>query len=298
VSINGVILLNKHTGISSNQVDQKIKKILSLRKVKIGHIGTLDPLAKGILPIVVGNNSTKFISYVDDKIKTYEFSLKFGYKSTTGDSEGHLNKQDFYEPITSKNIVKIIPEFIGKNKQKIPNFSAKKIDGKPLYFYARKGINIPSKISTILIYSLSLNNFSLTNQIAKFTVKCSKGTYIRSLGEEIARRLNLFGYVTEIIRTKIFDFSINQCYEIQDIEKNNFTFLPIHSFINLKEIYLDEEKTKSIMLGKYVKCEDSNFLLNEKLKMFNSKNNFIGIGVIKNKMLKPFRLIKFIPNFS
>ena len=194
--------------------------------------------------------------------------------------------------------MKIIPEFIGKNKQKIPNFSAKKIDGKPLYFYARKGINIPTKMSTIFIYSLSLNNFSLTNQIAKFTVKCSKGTYIRSLGEEIARRLNLFGYVTEIIRTKIFDFSINQCCEIQDIEKNNFTFLPIHSFINLKEIYLDEEKTKSIMLGKYVKCEDSDFLLNEKLKMFNSKNNFIGIGVFTNKMLKPFRLIKFIPNFS
>ena len=80
MSINGVILLNKHTGISSNQVD-KDKKILSLRKVKIGHIGTLDPLAKGILPIVVGNNSTKFITYVDDKIKTYEFSLKFGYKT-------------------------------------------------------------------------------------------------------------------------------------------------------------------------------------------------------------------------
>ena len=75
-------------------------------------------------------------------------------------------------------------------------------------------------------------------------------------------------------------------------------FLPIHSFINLKEIYLDEEKTKSIMLGKYVKCEDSNFLLNEKLKMFNSKNNFIGIGVFTNKILKPLRLIKFIPNFS
>ena len=298
MSINGVILLNKFTGISSNQVDQKIKKILSLRKVKIGHIGTLDPLAKGILPIVVGNNSTKFISYVDDKIKTYEFSLKFGYKSTTGDSEGQLKKQDFYEPITSKNIVKIIPEFIGKNKQKIPNFSAKKIDGKPLYFYARKGINIPPKMSTIFIYSLSLNNFSLTNQIAKFTVKCSKGTYIRSLGEEIARRLNLFGYVTEIIRTKIFDFSIKQCCEIQDIEKNNFTFLPIHSLIDLKEVYLDEEKTKSIMLGKYVKCEDTDILLNEKIKMFNSKNNFIGIGVIANKMLKPFRLIKFIPNFS
>ena len=154
MSINGVILLNKHTGISSNQVDQKIKKILSLRKVKIGHIGTLDPLAKGILPIVIGNNSTKFISYVDDKIKTYEFSLKFGYKSSTGDSEGDLKKQDFYEPITSKDIVKIIPEFIGKIQQKIPNYSAKKIDGKPLYFYARKGINIPTEdVYNIYLFS-------------------------------------------------------------------------------------------------------------------------------------------------
>ena len=126
MTINGVILLNKHTGISSNQIDQKIKKILSLSKVKIGHIGTLDPLAKGILPVVIGNDSTKFISYVDDNIKTYKFELKFGYKSSTGDSEGDLKKQDFYVPITLKNIVKIIPEFIGKNNKKFQTIVQKK----------------------------------------------------------------------------------------------------------------------------------------------------------------------------
>jgi len=297
VSINGVILLNKHAGISSNQIDQKIKKILSLGKSKIGHIGTLDPLAKGILPVIIGNDSTKFINYVDDNIKTYEFRLKFGYKSSTGDSEGDLKKQDLYVPITSKDIVKVIPEFIGKIQQKIPNYSAKKIDGKPLYFYARKGINIPIQRSKIIIYSLSLNNFSLTNQSAKFTVKCSKGTYIRSLGEEIAAKLNLFAYVTEIIRTNICQSNINQCFKIQDIEKNNFTFLPIHSFIALREIYLDEEKTNCIMLGKNIKYTAYNFLFNEKLKIFDSKNNFLGIGVYTNKILKPSRLIKFIPNF-
>ena len=173
----------------------------------------------------------------------------------------------------------------------------RKIDEKPLYFYARKGINIPPKMSTIFIYSLSLNNFSITNQIAKLTVKCSKGTYIRSLGEEIAEKLNLYGYVTEIIRTNICDTSIKQCCEIQDIEKNNFTLLPIHSFIDLREIYLDEEKTKFIMLGKHVKFSNSNFLHNEKIKMYNSKNYFIGIGVFKSKILKPCRRIKFNTNF-
>ena len=104
MSANGVILLNKHAGISSNQIDQKIKKILSLGKTKIGHIGTLDPLAKGILPVIIGNDSTKFINYVDDKIKTYEFRVKFGYKSSTGDSEGYIKKQDLYLQITSKDI--------------------------------------------------------------------------------------------------------------------------------------------------------------------------------------------------
>ena len=147
MSANGVILLNKHAGISSNQIDQKIKKILSLGKTKIGLIGTLDPLATGILPVIIGNDSTKFINYVDDKIKTYEFRVKLGYKSSTGDSEGYIKKQDLYLQITSKDIVKVIPEFIGKIQQKIPNYSAKKIDGKPLYFYARKGINIPTKRS-------------------------------------------------------------------------------------------------------------------------------------------------------
>ena len=298
MSINGVILLNKYAGISSNQIDQKIKRILSLGKVKIGHIGTLDPLAKGILPIVIGNDSTKFISYVDDNIKTYVFKLKFGYKSTTGDSEGDLKKQDFYIPISSIDIVRVLPDFIGKIQQKIPNYSAKKLNGKPLYFYARNGIDIPTKISKIFIYSLSLNNFSLTNQLALFTVKCSKGTYIRSLGEEIAARLNLLGYVTEIIRTNICQSSLEHCYDIQDIEKDNFTFLPIHSFIALREIYLDEAKTKSIMLGKQIKLDDSNFLYNEKLKIYDSNKNFVCIGVYTKKKLKPSRLIKFIPNFS
>ena len=179
-----------------------------------------------------------------DNIKTYEFKIKFGYKSTTGDSEGDLKKQDFYIPITSKDLINVIPKFIGKFNKKFQTIVQKKIDGKPLYFYARKGINIPTKTSKIFIYSLSLNNFSLIDQSAKLTVKCSKGTYIRSLGEEIAEKLNLYGYVTEIIRTNTF-VDIKQCCEIQDIEKNNFTFLPIHSFIDLREIYLDEEKLNS-----------------------------------------------------
>ena len=298
MTINGVILLNKHAGISSNQIDQKIKKILSLSKVKIGHIGTLDPLAKGILPVVIGNDSTKFISYVNDNIKTYKFELKFGYKSSTGDSEGDLKKQDFYVPITLKELVKVIPEFIGKIQQKIPNYSAKKINGKPLYFYARKGIKVARKVSKIFIYSLILNNFSSKNQIAKFTVRCSKGTYIRSLGEEIAEKLNLFGYVTEIIRTHICYYNINHSYEIQNIEQNSFTLLPIHSFIALREIYLDEEKTKCIMLGKLIRDTVCNFPNNEKLKIFDSNYNFLGIGVYENKILKPLRLIKFIPNLS
>ena len=97
-----------------------------------------------------------------------------------------------------------------------------------------KALNIPTKVSKIFIYSLILNNFSSNNQIAKFTVRCSKGTYIRSLGEEIAEKLNLFGYVTEIIRTHICDHNINQSYEIQAIEQNSFTLLPIHSFIAFK----------------------------------------------------------------
>ena len=135
MTINGVILLNKHAGISSNQIDQKIKKILSLSKVKIGHIGTLDPLAKGILPVVIGNDSTKFISYVDDSIKTYKFELKFGYKSSTGDSEGDLKKQTLW---ANRKKYSETSQNYRENKQKIPNFSAKKIDGKPLYFYVGK----------------------------------------------------------------------------------------------------------------------------------------------------------------
>ena len=298
MNFNGVIFLNKDAGISSNQIDQKIKKILSLGKIKIGHIGTLDPLAKGVLPVVIGNDSTKFISYVNDQIKTYEFSIKFGYKSSTGDSEGYLEKQSFYTTTYSKDIIKVIPEFIGEIQQKIPNYSAKKVDGKPLYFYARKGMEVPNKVSKIFIKSLELNDFSVTNQTGKFTVRCGKGTYIRSLGEEIARKLNKYGYVVEIIRTNMCESNINQCFTLYDIQQYNFNFIPINSLITLRDIYLDEEKTKSIIMGRHVECKEPDFVNNESFKIYDFKKNFIGIGIYTNKVLKPIRLIKFIPNFS
>lgn len=181
--INGVIIVNKPKNFTSQDVVSKVKKILNEKKA--GHTGTLDPMATGVLPILVGN-ATKLSKYLIEHNKTYVAKIKLGQKTNTGDVEGTVIEEKPVTDISLDKVEKVLNSFIGKQKQIPPIYSAIKINGKKLYEYARNGENVEIPEREIEIYSIKLLQL---NEEIEFEVSCSKGTYIRTLCEDIAKAL-------------------------------------------------------------------------------------------------------------
>ena len=211
LEISGLLLIDKPLGFSSNQALSKIKWIFSAKKA--GHTGTLDPLATGLLPICFGE-ATKFSSHLLNSEKTYEASIKLGWKSSTGDAEGKLTESKIIS-LSLEKLQKELKSFIGLSKQTPPMFSALKYNGQPLYKLAREGVKIERQEREIDISKLILLNYS--KNIIKIEVTCSKGTYIRTLAEDIANKLGMEGYLTELRRTKIGKLNINEAFSIENI---------------------------------------------------------------------------------
>ena len=182
---------------------------------KIGHAGTLDPFATGVLPIAFGE-ATKLIDFVMNGNKEYEFTIRFGFETNTGDYTGEKTKSSKNLP-SLEQIQKIIPEFIGRIKQTPPAFSAIKINGARAYDLARKCIDVNIKEREIEIFDLKLINFEKDS--AKFITNCSKGTYIRSLGQDIARKMGCCGHITELRRTKCGIFTLNDTILLDNLKK-------------------------------------------------------------------------------
>lgn len=203
--INGWIILDKPQNMSSNQVLRKIQYMLKAKKA--GHIGTLDPFATGVLPLAFGE-ATKLIPYLEGTEKTYEFTLKFGIGTNTDDTEGEVCETS--EIIPSKDeILSIIPSFTGEITQIPPKFSAIHINGERAYKLARDGNDFDIPPRQITIKELKLLNYNQEQHEASFSVTCSKGTYVRTLGKDIAKRLNTCGHLSSLRRTKngFFDLS-------------------------------------------------------------------------------------------
>lgn len=181
--INGVIIVNKPKNFTSQDVVSKVKKVLNEKKA--GHTGTLDPMATGVLPILVGN-ATKLSKYLIEHNKTYVAKIKLGQKTDTGDGEGTVIEEKPVTDISLDKVEKVLNSFIGKQKQIPPIYSAIKINGKKLYEYARNGEKVEIPEREIEIYSIKLLQL---NEEIEFEVNCSKGTYIRTLCEDIAKAL-------------------------------------------------------------------------------------------------------------
>jgi len=212
--INGWLNLHKPKGCSSAKAVYMVQKITGAKKV--GHAGTLDPLASGVLPLAFGD-ATKTIEYLHVGQKDYEFIIQFGKETTTYDSEGEVvNECDFIP--TAESIEAVLSEFIGEIDQVPPKYSAIKIDGKRAYDIARKGADFEMESRKITIYDLQVIEFPSLNSV-KLSVSCSKGTYIRSLAVDIARKLGSLGYVSELIRTKVDIFSIKDTVSLDKLEK-------------------------------------------------------------------------------
>ena len=290
--MDGIILINKQKGHTSHDAVNKVKHILN---EKVGHTGTLDPNATGLLPVLVGKG-TKLSQYLINHDKEYEVELKLGIKTNTADSEGKiLEEKEVQESILEKeNIQNILQSFIGKQKQVPPIYSAIKVNGKKLYEYARKNIDIELKPREIEIYKITLLDIDKKENIVKFIVKCSKGTYIRSLCEDIAAKLGTVGYMKELDRLQVGVFKIEDSIIIEELEKNknNPEFLEKHiisiekAFIqiygNANYIELDEKKLELLYNGVKLKNNKTSGLY----RIYDKQKNFIGIAKLENGYLK------------
>lgn len=284
--LDGIIILNKHKGCTSHDVVAKTKRLL---KEKVGHTGTLDPNATGVLPLLVGQG-TKLSAYLIEHDKEYIATLKLGEKRDTADSEGAIieERQIDYSVLQKENVEKILQSFIGKQEQIPPMYSAIKINGKKLYEYARKNEKIELEPRHIEIYKMDLINIIKDTII--FKVQCSKGTYIRSLCEDIAKKLNTVGYMQDLERSRVGKFDIKDSITIEELERNikdsefiNQHFITIEKYFKDKEsIKLDEKRLSLFLNG--VKLTHN--LTDDMYKIYDENNKFVGIGSVKNNLLK------------
>ena len=279
--MDGIIIINKPKNYTSHDIVRKAKKLLN---EKVGHTGTLDPNATGVLPLLIGKG-TLLSKYLIEHDKIYEAVLKLGEKTDTADGEGKvLESQNVEQSILKKeNIERIFNNLEGKQEQIPPMYSAIKLNGKKLYEYARKGIEVEVKPRTIEIYKLEL--IKIEDMEIIFRVSCSKGTYIRTLCEKIAEELGTVGYMKELKRIQVGEFNIKDSITIEELENQEIVsnkFITIEKyFSNYENIVLNERKFQLFLNGVQLKYE-----LKDGIYKIYKENEFIGIGTVKNKLLK------------
>ena len=277
--MDGIIVINKQKKCTSHDVVRKVKKILN---EKVGHTGTLDPNATGVLPLLVGKG-TQISKYLINHDKTYEAVLKLGEKTDTADIEGQIIETKAVQSsnLEKANVEKVLKTLIGKQEQIPPIYSAIKVNGKKLYEYARQGEKVDIESRKIEIYDIELIN--IENEEITYKVHCSKGTYIRTLCEQIAEKLGTVGYMKELKRTQVGEFEIENSVTIERLEKNvdNYFITIEKYFEDYPQIQLNAKKLQLFLNG--VQLTDE---LKDGIYTIYSEEKFIGTGTIKNKLLK------------
>lgn len=278
--MDGVIIINKPKGYTSHDVVNIVRKQLNMKKV--GHTGTLDPNATGVLPILVGQ-ATKISKYLIEHKKTYIAIIELGEKRDTGDSEGNIIESDSNIKEFDISIIKqVLQSFLGNQKQIPPMYSAIKVNGKKLYEYARSGQEVKVEPREIEIYRIELIEYK--NNRIEFEVECSKGTYIRTLCENIAEKLGTIGYMKELQRTSVDKFKIEESINLEELSEDEAQkkILIIENIFKEKEkIYLNDKGVELFLNGVQLTRE-----LEDDVYRVYTDNRFIGLGIIKNKLLK------------
>lgn len=286
--MNGIIIINKPKQCTSHDIVYKVKKIFNQ---KVGHTGTLDPMAEGVLPILIGRG-TLCSKYLINHDKKYKVLLQLGKKTDTADLEGKIIEQKEVkdEYINKENIENVLKSFIGKQQQIPPMYSAIKVNGKKLYEYARKGQKVELKPRMIEIYDINLISYSINQKQIEFEVFCGKGTYIRSLCENIAEKLETVGYMKELKRIQVGDFSINDSITIDELEKNKEDkkfleekIISIEKIFNNYDNIVIEDKQISLFLNGVKLTQNYSDGI---YKIYTINKEFIGIGILENKLLK------------
>jgi tRNA pseudouridine55 synthase len=289
--LDGVLLFDKPLELSSNDALQKVRRLFQAEKA--GHTGTLDPLATGLLPICFGE-ATKFSMALLDADKTYRALLRLGQTTTTGDAEGDITAEHPVE-VQQADVDAVLAKFRGEIQQLPPMHSALKHQGKPLYAYIRKGETIERELRSVVIHELILNSFS-GNEM-DITVRCSKGTYIRTLAEDIGAALGCGAHLIGLRRTAIAHFNLNDAYNWPQLaamsdEERAACVLPLESLMpDMPKLQLDAVQIQRLAQGQRLGLDTG--LPDGKVSL-RGPQGFIGVGLLQGRRLAPDRLLTHV----
>ena len=295
--IHGVFLLDKPQGMSSNDIMQKVKRIFQANKA--GHTGALDPLATGMLPICLGE-ATKFSQFLLDADKRYLVTAKLGERTDTSDAEGQIVESRDVN-VKTPEILTALEQFRGNILQVPTMFSALKHNGKPLYEYARQGITVEREARPITIFELNFIEYNAP--YLTLEVHCSKGTYIRTLVDDLGETLGCGAHVTMLRRTAVADYptekmldwhTLQSLAEQQDLSVLDALLLPMDTAVaKLPALTLNESQTQGIGFGQRIKFDNLNRLQGQ-VRLFSHENRFLGVAVIdENNVIRPQRLVVY-----
>ncbi len=284
--MDGIVLVNKPSGYTSRDIVNIVGKKLNTKKV--GHTGTLDPLAQGVLILCVGK-ATKLVDILSSETKEYIAGITLGVLTDTLDIEGNILKEENVK-VSKDEIINVLKSFKGKYIQEVPIYSAVKVNGKKLYEYARESINVELPKREVEIFDIELLSDPIyEDNKVKFDIKClvSKGTYIRALSYDIAKKLNTIGIMNSLLRTKQGNIDINKCQTLENIEKNNYAILPIDYVLNdYYEVKMDDNLYFKIKNG--VKIKNT---YNKDLIKFTYNNKIVALYKNVNNELKCYIML-------
>lgn len=323
--VSGVILIDKPKGLTSQQVVSKVKYLLKSPlhdSKKAGHTGTLDPMATGLLPVCLGE-ATKFSHYQLDADKTYQATIKLGIQTDTGDAEGQTVAQKQVPDLSLEDLERVTNEFLGEITQIPPMYSALKKEGKKLYEYARAGIEVEREARSLTIRELSLHFGEMPDELI-LEVTCSKGTYVRVLGEDIALALGTLGHLTALRRTQVGHFDIGDALTLDKLEdmthdQRMHQLQGIDACISgVASLTVNEEQCQRLLMGQrlnvkqqldaelieylnyqlvtdesIIKAEPTDPEAKADIKLINSQGDFLGLGELQlNGRLQPKKMIQ------
>lgn len=283
--MDGILIIDKPAGITSHDVVNRVRRILITKRV--GHTGTLDPFATGVLVLLVGR-ATRLAQFLDKDEKEYSASVRFGFETDTGDNTGRQKaKVKSQNLMTMDDVLAILPQFRGVIQQIPPMFSAKKVAGKKLYEHARKGVEIERKAVNITISKLEIDGELIDNpepgtRDLGFRVACSAGTYIRTLAEDIGRAVGVGAHIAELRRTQAGKFDLSQSVTLEELEQRadpSTALLPFEIAVDhLPSIILKAARVQKTKSGLSTRLHEAKFTDNEAVRLLDEDQNLIAVG--------------------
>lgn len=289
--MNGILVIDKPAGLTSHDVVNRVRRILKTKRV--GHTGTLDPFATGVLVVLVGK-ATRLAQFLGKDEKAYKAVIQFGFETDTGDATGQvqnakckMQNEEIANVLEKTNWELVFDKFRGEIEQTPPMYSAKKVGGKKLYEHARKGVEIERKAVTVKISELEITsalseNLELETWNLELKVTCSAGTYIRTLAEDVGRAVGVGAHLTELRRTKAGRFDLSQSLTLDELDKlespHSAILPPVIAVEHLPSIILKDDRVEKTKSGLSTRIHDTKFADNEVVRLLDEKRDLIAVG--------------------